>query len=155
MTLTLQPNAELVATAWIAAISGFSSAMVATQLPADESTWQSSGFVTVKVVGGSPAPLIPTHAPVMQVDCWAVKPGSNKPPWFKANALAQAIWLASMQTFGKEVALTAGGVSYPSAVVDTVTVTTEPRRKYGDIGKYACYTFDAQFRWRTPSQVIA
>jgi hypothetical protein len=141
---------------WIGTIPGFSPDMVATQLPTDTSTWARTGFVTVSVVGGTPAADLPVKKPVMQIDGWAVKPGSNKPRWAPANLLLEVIRYAALQRTGFNRLLNpvAGNVSYPACVVDSVVFLTEPRRGYGDPGDYARYTVDAQFTWRTVPDVI-
>src|ERR1039458_9961053 len=90
MTLTLVPDDELVSMAWVGSIDGLSPQMVATQLPA-VSQWSATGFVTVSVVGGTPHPNLPLSQPVIQCDCYAVKPNSNKPNWLLAAAIASAI----------------------------------------------------------------
>src|SRR5258708_12062406 len=98
------PNDELVAIAWIGWMPGITTSIVATQLPepankdgsaADWVIKPPYGFVTVAVVGGGEDPELPIYRPVLQVDCWATKPGSNKPPWFRANRMAQAISAAT------------------------------------------------------------
>jgi hypothetical protein len=151
------PTSELVAVAWIGSIPGLSTQMVATQLPADDTSWAATGFVTVTVVGGSPNIYLPVKCPVFQVDCYAVKPGSNKPPYWRANVLAETIRYATLQRtgFNRLLSLTAGNASYPSATVQTAYLTTEPRRHYGDIGDYAGYTFDLALEWITAGDVIA
>src|SRR5207248_7092389 len=55
----LLPDSELVASGWLAAIPGWSSAMVGTTLPrlgpnGPLPDWATTGFVTVVVVGGTP-----------------------------------------------------------------------------------------------------
>lgn len=156
MPTTLLTTNELAAMAWIGGVSGLSQQMVATQLPADSSTWADTGFITVAVVGGSPNIYLPVKAPVLQVDCYAVKPGSNKPLWWKSNALAETIRYATLQRTGinRVLAITSGGHTYPSAVVQTAYLTTEPQRRYGDAGGYASYQFDMALEWTTVGDVI-
>jgi hypothetical protein len=150
-------NNELVAAAWIASITGLSPAMVATQLPAatlpnkKPAPWVATGFVTVAVVGGQVGDLLPVNEPVIQVDCYWVNPGSNKPPWFKANALASVIQRATWDRTGipRLLTLTANGVTYPNATVQTAYVVTPPRRLYGDGADYARYQMDLALQWIT------
>lgn len=155
-TLPKLATSELVGIAWLGSIPGLSTQMVATQLPADDTSWSATGFITIALVGGSPNIYLPVKCPVFQVDCYAVKPGSNKPPWWKANVLAETIRYATLQRtgFNRLLSLSAGGVSYPSARVQTANLTTEPRRRYSDAGDYAIYGFDLAVEWMTAGDVI-
>lgn len=160
MPLRLLPTDELVTVAWIGSIPGLSLQMVATQLPepltkhGQPADWvaRGRGFVTVAVAGGGPDPNLPISRPVMQVDCWAVEHGSNKPPWGIANRLAETIRLAALDRVGshRTVAITVRGVDYPPAAVTEAAVRTAPRRTYGDVGDYACYQMDLELAWQVP-----
>jgi hypothetical protein len=156
VTLPRLATSELVAISWIGSISGLSTQIVATQLPADDTSWSGTGFVTVAVIGGSPNVYLPVKKPVFQVDCYAVKPGSNKPPWWRANVLAETIRYATLQRtgFNRLLSLTAGNASYPSARVQNAYLLTEPRRRFGDLGDYAVYGFDLALEWITAADVI-
>ena len=156
-TLPWLATNELVGIAWLGSIPGLSTQMVATQLPADDTSWSATGFITIALVGGSPNIYLPVKQPVFQVDCYAVKPGSNKPLWAKANVLAETIRYATLQRtgFNRLLTLTAGNVSYPPARVQTAYLATEPRRRFGDIGDYALYGFDLAVEWITAGDQIA
>ena len=148
----LLANDEIVGIAWISSIGGLQADGVATQLPGGvngEAQWAKYGFITVAVVGGSPGQEIPVRRPVFQVDCWANNVGSNKPPWWRANALAEQVRLGVYDRLRvhRGVTLTAGGKSYPPAAVLGAIMLTEPRRGYGDPGDYARYFFDLQLTW--------
>ena len=145
MTTTLRPNTEIVATKWLAGISGLSSSMVATQLPRDTSTWSSTGFVTIAVVGGAPSMYTPLRSPVLSIDCWAINPGSNKPPWYQANQLAEIIDQGCRASNAQRW-LTLGG-NYMQARVTTAYWVTEPRRIYADGGAAARYSGNLAFNW--------
>jgi hypothetical protein len=140
---------ELAAAAWIDSIPGFPQGAVGTQLPADETSWAETGFVTVAVVGGSPDPWQPVRKPVVQVECWATNPGSNKPPWFMASSLAEQIRASTydQRVFGRELHPESNGVVYPTARALSAYPLTEPHRVYGDAGDYAGYSFDLRFSW--------
>jgi hypothetical protein len=150
-TLPRLVTSELAGIAWIGSIPGLSTQMVATTLPADDTTWAPTGFITLAVVGGSPDINLPVKRPVFQVDCWAVKPGSNKPPWWRANVIAETIRNATLRRTGinRLLAITAGGVPYPGATVLTAYLLTEPRRLYSDAADYARYAFDLAMAWTT------
>lgn len=155
--LPLRPNSELVAVAWIASLDNFTPQMVATTLPADVTSggqpaaWVQTGFVTVAVVGGNSDPLLPVKRPVMQVDCWATVPGSSRPPWGQAAALAEAIRYGCWDRVRtpRPLTITANSVTYPSAVVQSAYFLTEPRRMYSDAADYAHYSVDLALSWVT------
>jgi hypothetical protein len=160
------PTDELVACAWISTIPGFSPSFVATQLPdpankdgtpADWVATPPYGFVVVTVVGGNEDDWLPVYRPVMQVDCWSTKPGSNKPPWFRANRLAKHISAATRDrhTLNRQLTIAANGVAYPSASVQRAAMLTSPRRMYDDVGDFARYQFDLQLSWIMLSEVIS
>ncbi|MCX4750901.1 hypothetical protein OG455_41205 [Kitasatospora sp. NBC_01287] len=161
-SLPLLPNDELVAAAWLGSIPGLTPTMVGTQLPPDVdpqglvAPWIATGFITVSVIGGTPDPLLPINRPVLQVDCWAAVPGSNKPPWHKAAALASAIRYATWdrRRIPRPLALSAAGVTYPQAVVQGAYLATAFRRLYDDQGDYACYQGDLVLSWVAPTDVF-
>lgn len=160
--LPLAANDELVAVAWLGSITGLSTQMVATQLPADvnsdgtAASWVQTGFITVSVVGGTPSAYLPEESPVMQVDCWATVPGSNKPPWWKAAALTRVIRRATLDRYNipRLLTITANGIAYPSAVVKTAYLATSFRRVYDDAGDYARYQGDLALTWVTVGEQI-
>lgn len=162
------PTDVLVAAAWIATIPGFTADMTGERLPPDvlpptagkrirPAPWLKTGFVTVQVVGGSPDPYLPRHAPVISVDCWASKPGSNDPPWRQAEALGEAIWLATLQRtgFNRPLDLTVEGVAYPTAVVQGVYLAASFRRLYDDAADYARVNGNVALSWVMPSLTIS
>jgi hypothetical protein len=157
------PTSELVAAAWIAAMTPIPAAMVATQPPQDVTQWTSyvaifggtgdiRQFVTVRGVGGTPQLEVPIRKPVIEVKCYATNPGSNKPPWFAANQTAEIIFLAAynrqLNEFGRALAIASGNVNYNGANVMQMVVHTEPRRLYGDVRNYAVYQMDLGMTWR-------
>jgi hypothetical protein len=133
--------------------------MVDTQLPPDvnpdgsAASWISTGFITVAVAGGNPDPLLPVDRPVLQVDCWATAPGSNKPPWRKAAALASAIRYATRDRIRipRPLVTAIGGVEYPLAVVQSAYLATSFRRLYDDEGDYAHLQADLALSWIAPT----
>ena len=142
----LRANHDLVAQAWLAGVPGLSVAMVASALPSDVTTWTQAGFVVVETVGGAPDIDVPLRKPVMSVSCWAVAPDSHKPPWGKANNLAEHISAACQdhQACVRVVDLPDG---FPFAQVHTVYLLNEPRRITSDDPGYARYSFDLQLMW--------
>jgi len=146
---SLRPNNTLVAVAWLSTLTDLPVGGIATTLPRDPATWQTNGFVTVgPVVGGSPGVEMPTRHPVLQVQTWANGGQSAKPPWNKAEQLAEII-LAGCQ----------GAVRPHSSVVLTLPAAysaarllgaygiSEPRRLPSDVASYARYEVDIQIDW--------
>jgi hypothetical protein len=165
LTLPLVANDELVAVAWLSTITGLSADMVATQLPPSAtadgkpSDWvkRGLGFATVAVVGGNPDMFLPVGRPVIQVDTWAKVGGSNMPPWGVANRLGQTIVRATWDrvTIARPLSITAHGVRYPNAAVQSAYVLSSPRRITDDAGDFARYTLDLQLHWITPGDTYA
>lgn len=149
MPVSLRPNSEIVTIAWILSIESLQADVVATQLPADNTQWAAYGAILAQVVGGIPDMDVPIARPVMQLDFVAVTPGSNKPPWFKANALAEQVRAAchDRPRVARMVTPYAGGQQYPAAKVLGAYLLTEPRRSYGDPGALARYTADLAIDW--------
>jgi hypothetical protein len=161
------PTDLLVAAAWIGTISGFTTEMVDEKLPPDElpaegrkkarpAPWLKTGFVTVATVGGGVDAYLPRHDPVIQVDCWAALPGSNNPPWHQAEALGEAITVATWQRtgFNRLLAPVVNGIAYPSAVVQGAYMATPFKRLYSDAADYARVTGNLALSWVMPSLTI-
>jgi hypothetical protein len=160
--MPMNPNSDLVAVSWIGGVPGLVPTQVATVLPQDTATWSELGFITALVVGGNPDLYLPLRNPVFGIDCWAVNPASGKPPWGKANYLAELIRKhvesdpksRLTQGFYRTLTFTDKG-DYSSAQVMEAIMLTEPRRgvtqgmvPMGDEASYARYSFDLQLKWR-------
>lgn len=145
----LLANSELIAVAYFEQIPGLTVDVVATQLPKAEADWAQNGAITVQVVGGHPDIDLPVRNPLVQVDCWATTLNSNKPPWFKAAALAEACWLGTRNRNrgARRIAVSAGPVEYPAAIVLTAVFLTEFRRVYDDKADAARYSADLGMSW--------
>jgi len=139
------PTNELVGVHWIKAVEGIPENSVASKLPADASTWEAKGFVQVQLASGNPDVYTPQRQPVFQINCWAAKPNSEKPPWGKANDLAELIVNATWdKRYWGHLVLPA---THDDARVLGSKALTEPRRVLGDEARFACYTFDLQLFW--------
>ncbi len=169
MTTLYAPTSRLTAVGWlIAAVPGFTAAMVGTKLPQDPSKWTATGFVEVgPVVGGTPEPLLPVAKPVVSVHCWGVNgtqaytdgspnpvwSWSNKPPWARTAQLCEQIRAAALATKysgPKQVAMPTSG--YAHAYVSVASLVSEPREVFGDVASYAHYVFDLEVIW-TPEAI--
>lgn len=143
----LHPTTDLVAAAFLGGLPGVPAGKVATTLPQDASSWAASGFVQVYGVGGDPERHVALRRPVVTVDCWANAGQSGKPPWGKANQLAEIVLAAVMGMDNFPMTLTGLPAAYAHARVLTAFAVTEPRRITNDPGSYARYTFDLEIHW--------
>lgn len=145
--MPLHPTSELVAVAWIKTIAGINPSNVATTLPQSTTSWSTDGFVQVSTVGGTPGLYLPVAAPAVSVDCWAVNPSSGRPPWGKANQLAESIRAAVYDPEHVQQLVTGFPGDYNDARVLGAWLLTEPRRMRDDDASYARYTFDLSLNW--------
>jgi hypothetical protein len=85
----------------------------------------------------------------VQLDFLANTPGSPRPPWWKANALAEQVRMAVYDKAHvcRTVTPSGGGQQYPPARVLSAYLLTEPRRIYGDAGTYARFSADLALTW--------
>lgn len=146
-TAPFQPNAEMAAVAWIKSIPGVDATKVATTLPADPDKWATTGFITVQVVGGSPAVGVPMRNPVLAISAWKTVINSDKTPWGETQMLAETVFNAFF-----DPALFPLRVENPQFLpisIRTAWPLTEPRKVPGNAAGYAHVQFDAQFSWTT------
>lgn len=141
----LRPVTDLVAQAWLASLPTLSAGMVGSTLPQGDS-WVTTGFVQVTVVAGSVDIRTGLRTPHVQVDCWARRPASTKPPWRHANQLAETVLAAAVGGTGQQTVLDLG-VNYDRARLLTVCPLGEPRRVSDPDGSYARYSFDLNIVW--------
>jgi hypothetical protein len=144
--MTYHPTSDLVAVSWLRQLPSVL-AGVATELPRDTATWAEHGFIQVGTVGGTPDMYLPIAQPALSVDCWAVGSGSGKPPWNKANQLAEQIRAATYNQDAVDNLLVTLPAAYNNARVFNAYLLTEPRRIFDDEGSYARYQFDLQLHW--------
>ena len=140
------PSAEVVAVAWLKGLAGLNGA-VATTVPADVSSWASTGFVQVSVVGGSPSPYLPVNSPVVGLDLWAAAVDSARPPWGVAARLYGVVRAGCLDHAGATRALTTLPSAYSDAQVLSAWLLTEARRVPGDQRGWAHYTADLRLDW--------
>lgn len=158
MTAPVYTPSDLVGVAWLSSSPWITADGVANQLPvSNEASWATNGFIVVgPIVGGTPHSVMPVHRPVVQVECWATNPGSDRLPWGKANNLANQVWRTVLDrtTFGRPLTINPGGVTYPVATVKGAKLLTEPRRVYNDAGDFAGYQCDLELHWVQAGMVI-
>lgn len=148
-------NSEIVFEAWLRGVTGVDPNKLGSTLPQDQA-WADTGFIQFAVVGGVPDLDNPIRKPVFGLDFWAISPtpGSNKPPWWQANNLAETVLAgcyndANPAAGGRDVSavLQAAHPQYDGARVLSVYSLSEPRRVYEDISSYARYTMDVLCNW--------
>lgn len=145
-----RPNAHLVAVAWVRGIGTIDPTKVASTRPKNRSLWADYGFIQVgPVVGGSPDLHVPQRISVVEVSCWAINLNSSKPPWGKANQLAELVLnhpYSDPAGGGRDVsALLPTG--YDGARVQCVYPNSEPREFEGDTASAALYKFELTINW--------
>jgi len=143
------PDTEVVSKAWLLSVPGVPADGVSTQLPEDNSTWAASGFVRIAGIFETMNVYSTLRRPVITLETYAVQLNSAKPPWWKANALAEQIVAVTLPTYTGPDLL--GKVTLPSAYeaasVLQVNVIRLPRRVPASDVRYAKYRMDLQVFW--------
>lgn len=139
-------NSEVAALTWLDSIAGV--APHATTLPADEASWEATGFLVVGVVGGAPDADTPVRQTLVQLAAVAVRANSQRPPWNLAAKVGELV-LAAADPPWAPVQLQPSGVfaAYPPVVIDMLEAVTDLRRDRGDVGRHARFTFDLAVTW--------
>ncbi len=150
--MSVRPNSELVAVQWVLSLPGFPANKCATTLP-DVATWQGvgagDGFVTLRVVGGSPDPYSPIRYPVLQLDGWAANPNSQgQPLWGKAFDLLEIVKAATeCDSPDRAKVLNLPGQYDDAEVRDTSALTEARRFPIPDPTGWARTTMDMAMVW--------
>ena len=146
--MTYPANGEIVAIGWLRlALPGYG---VATTLPSLVTDIRTGGFVQVRGVGGTPEMYLPVRRPVVAASCWAAPAteASSKPPWGRANTLAERLIAATYDEALMDVELDLSGFGdYDPARVLTVVALSEPVRIENDPANFARYDVDLAFTW--------
>lgn len=111
-------------------------------------TWNDVGFVQPSSVGGAINANVPIRNSVVSLDVWAVNPGSKRPPWGAAYAVAETIIAATYDTEAHDThAVVTLPTGYPDARVTGFSVTTEPTRRPADPSDFARVGFEVAITW--------
>jgi hypothetical protein len=140
------PTNELAGIHWLKSLTGIPADKVAIKLP-DVSKWHDTGFVTLDVSpAGQPDMYVPWNNPQFDVYTWAADLNSGKPPWRKANNLAQIIVEAQwdFSTFGRIQT----PAQYRDVHVASVTVLRHPTPALADDARFAVYLTEITMTWR-------
>lgn len=142
------PTTGVVAVSWMRQrVPGVAPSQVASELPAELAKWADEGFIQMREIPGAQAnvDLPQARGPVLQVDFWACKPGSAKPPWNLAARLVELVRAAiEDQEYGQAVALPP---SFLGARVQAVYFIGEPSRVDDDPSGFARFTADLRVDW--------
>lgn len=152
-------NAEQVAIAWLRAQTDLANVGIGTTLPQDYESWAQYGFIQVAVTGrGHSNPEIGYRCPLMTAHCWATNPGKQRPPWGKANDLAEIVWAATQVDGNGIENLSTAITAAPKVRVLQTWGVQEPRRhRWGfptldtgaviNPGNTAHYTCEFEIAW--------
>jgi hypothetical protein len=153
MSGTLLPSNDMVAVAWLKTNVTYLDNQVATSLPKEYAGWAGKGFVVVNAFGGNTDNMLGVRKPVLSLTYYAKAAESGKPPWSKANQLAEQVRALVIPT-GVPLATTRGGyrlnalgTNYKDALVQNIFWRSEPRRRPGDNADFAVYTNDVEIHW--------
>ena len=140
-------SAQQVAVAWVKSLPDFMGIPVATTL-APQAGWGTGvqDFVVAGFsLGGIPGAYTLTRVPVVQMDCFAKAPNSNRPAWNRASMLTEALRDACYSGYAAGVLSFAGG--FPSVTLHSVVPMSEPRRILSDVAAIAHYSIDLAFTY--------
>lgn len=150
------PSTELVARAWILSLPDVPAGTVAATLPAPVDghyPWEATGFYTVTPAGGTPHVDIRVRRPLVQVDAYATKYGSQRPPHGRAAAMLESIVNSCWDDDGDHAHDLDVKTGYYRVRVYAVSCAREPQRLYGDEQSLAKYSADLQFHWAELAEV--
>ena len=141
------PVTDIVAVAFLRTVPELDPLKVSTKLPADRTAW-ADGFTQAVGIGGIPGLYMPLHMPIVEVMCWTANLDSGKPPWHKANQLAEHIkaYCLDQASVELDLALTSFGDYFP-ARLHTAYFVNGPRRLPLDDGSAARYVGELQLNW--------
>lgn len=148
----LRPTVQLVAIAWLRGVPGVDPTKVATKRPQDTATWAATGFIQVGQPTGDGPQIgdLPLRASIVGVSCLAASLDSGKPPWWRANQLAEQIiedTYGHRGSGGRDVSayMKAG---YQGAKVLTAYAMNDPRESPAPgPTSFAKYIFDLAINW--------
>jgi hypothetical protein len=143
----LRPTIDVVAVALLRTLTGIPATRVDTTLPKDTIIW-ADGFVQAVGISEQSGMYVPLHTSVIAVSCWATNIGSGKPPWGKANQMAEGIKVACLDHTNFPITLDLSSFgNYNSARVHSAYFVNEPHRIPSDEGSYARYDGDLEIHW--------
>jgi hypothetical protein len=144
---TFRPTIDVVAVALVRVLTSIPASRVDTTLPKETTVW-ADGFVQAVGISEESGMYVPLHTSMITVSCWATNIGSGKPPWGKANQLAEALKVECLDHSNFPITLDLSPFgSYAPARVHSAYFVNEPHRIPSDEGSYARYDGDLQVHW--------
>lgn len=152
-------NSELAARAWLRTVPGIPVNGIGGELPQDTSTWAAEGFVQIIVTGAGKSNMYYGYrCPVITAHLWAVNPGKQTPPWWKANQLGENIYKELLKEDNGKLHLDLGVPGFTKKVrVYQAWEISEPKKipwgfpsgqgSFIDPGNTAHYVMDFQLAW--------
>lgn len=136
------PNSVLVAAALLRSYG----LPAGTARPVDVTTWSSTGFLVVSVVGSAGTrDLSEQRKPIVSVDSWGVSPNSSKPP---KNQTAGNLETLRRKLEAFQPVTVNPGTGYALALVtDAWIETQEPREAPDPDASYAHYVQEIGLAW--------
>lgn len=95
MSILAVPTGTQVIEAWVKSLNLVSSTMVGPTLPPDHTTWASTGFFQVSVVGGDANVDLGTKEPVYEISYWLTSADGHPAPFNTAENAAYNIYNAA------------------------------------------------------------
>lgn len=149
----LLPNAEVVVVSYLKAIN-VAGNNVATDLPAPDGQgnypWQETGFIRVGSIFEDINYYTGRREAVATLECYGYTPNSNKPPFPRANALAEKVVNATLPNQHFNVLkgkLELPSRYYPVSILEA-TISTGPRRDVRLVNdQRAVYLVDFRLLW--------
>lgn len=152
MTLSKVPGSLLVVREWI---NSYSDApylrpnCAAAELPTDNTTWGTSGFFVLTVIGGTHGVYTGSlRSPVLQIEAFAIQPNGDRPVWGAASNAIEALARACDDKDRMQRLLTLPH-GYGTARMLGGYALSEPTKGYKNNQSAAIYRADFHFRWRS------
>ncbi len=142
MATILTPTSEAVVVSWLRSLSLPVDA-VGTTLP-EPAEWARQGALTVHVPVDVPDLYTPTNRVMAQIDAWCADSAKKRPPWGRANSLAQLVVNALWTDQATGPVTLANGLI---ARVISAWCTMGPRRIESDPAYVARYSFTIALLW--------
>lgn len=145
--MALRASSELAAVYWLKSLPGIPEDRVDVVLPdaQNEFLLVAPGFVTVRVIGGTPHMYLPQREPVVEINTWVAFPNEQHSPWPASSLLADTIIAECTKESNFGHVLT--HPDYETIRMMSAYPTTEPTRFEDDDARYARYVFEMQMYW--------
>lgn len=149
----LLPNTEIVVVSYLKALNVNGNA-VATELPGPDGngnySWEATGFIRVGSVFETLNNYTSVREAVVTLECYAYTPNSNKPPYLRANTLAEKVVQTTLPNQNYNVIkgkLELPSRYFPVSILEA-TIANAPRRDVRLVqDQRAVYLVDLRLVW--------